>query len=86
MERKNGIESAEVKCTHRFVIESPNGPESSGYCKKCGFTKNFPNGMQIAPDTVGNLLKPSIKDQRKEHKRRTAYLTMASELPPPDLD
>lgn len=86
MERKDGIESAGEKCAHHFVIEPPNGPTSNGYCKKCGSNKMFPNDMLIASDTVRNPLKPNIVDQRREHKRRTTYLIMESELPPPDLD
>lgn len=30
---------------HRWVIEEPNGPTSSGVCKECGATKQFKNWL-----------------------------------------
>ena len=32
-----------VGCRHHWVIESPNGPMSRGFCKLCGAEREFPN-------------------------------------------
>lgn len=30
-------------CRHHWIIETPNGPESEGTCRKCGQTRMFSN-------------------------------------------
>jgi len=30
-------------CIHRWRIESPNGPTSTGVCQRCGATREFVN-------------------------------------------
>ena len=32
-----------AECTHRWVIDSPNGPTSMGTCKLCGADREFQN-------------------------------------------
>ena len=32
-------------CAHHWVIDSPNGPTSSGVCKLCGATQDFVNSI-----------------------------------------
>lgn len=32
-------------CEHHWVIESPNGPTSTGVCKVCGESSEFKNSM-----------------------------------------
>ena len=34
-------------CNHYWMIESPNGPTSSGECKICGEVRTFKNSIQI---------------------------------------
>ena len=36
------------ECTHRWMIESPNGPTSSGRCLVCGSESEFKNSMPIS--------------------------------------
>jgi predicted methyltransferase MtxX (methanogen marker protein 4) len=31
---------------HRWRIDEPNGPMSTGVCKECGVTKTFKNWLQ----------------------------------------
>ena len=39
--------SEEDMCSHHWLIESPNGPESTGECKICGEIRMFKNSIQI---------------------------------------
>ena len=34
---------AEAECHHYWVIESPNGPTSRGFCRFCGAERDFLN-------------------------------------------
>jgi len=34
------------KCVHYWIIESPNGPTSKGWCKYCGIKADFFNDLQ----------------------------------------
>lgn len=34
-------------CSHRWMIESPNGPTSMGKCMKCGAKGEFKNSIPI---------------------------------------
>ncbi|MGH2607580.1 MAG: hypothetical protein ACRDHF_00705 [Tepidiformaceae bacterium] len=33
-------------CRHHWVIETPNGSTSGGYCKRCGANKEFRNSTE----------------------------------------
>jgi hypothetical protein len=33
-------------CSHRWVIETPNGEFSRGVCRLCGAEKEFPNSAE----------------------------------------
>jgi hypothetical protein len=35
--------ATEARCTHHWLIESPQGPTSMGICKLCGSQKEFRN-------------------------------------------
>jgi hypothetical protein len=35
------------ECVHYWVIESPNGSTSKGWCKYCGITVVFFNDLQV---------------------------------------
>ena len=37
----------EAQCGHHWVIESPNGPTSTGTCRRCGEIREFKNSIQI---------------------------------------
>lgn len=43
-------------CQHRWVIETPHGATSRGYCKRCGAKKRFPNAAADALWNVGGTL------------------------------
>ena len=47
----------EEGCHHHWVIESPNGPTSTGECKVCGEIREFKNSIQITSwESDGNHL------------------------------
>jgi hypothetical protein len=35
-------------CTHRWLIEVPNGPLSKGICSRCGMARQFHNDADAA--------------------------------------
>jgi len=35
----------EIGCVHHWIIESADGPWSSGFCLKCRINKEFSNSM-----------------------------------------
>lgn len=39
--------AAAAQCGHHWVIESPNGPTSTGTCRRCGEIREFKNSIQI---------------------------------------
>ena len=51
------LESAEPECNHHWVIDSPNGPTSTGRCRVCGENREFKNSIQITSwESEGNHL------------------------------
>ncbi|MSQ15283.1 MAG: hypothetical protein EXR50_05415 [Dehalococcoidia bacterium] len=40
------IEVDAFECQHHWVLEAPAGPLSSGFCKKCGKVRKFPNSAE----------------------------------------
>ncbi len=38
---KTGNPAVEAKCRHHWVIESPAGPKSKGFCRCCGAKGEF---------------------------------------------
>lgn len=60
-------------CTHRWIIEEPNGPTSLGTCKHCGATKEYANGYKLIPfeelgslrDTRASLVHYTVECRRK---------------------
>ena len=44
------VEPSYSECTHHWVIETPSGPASLGYCKVCGIVKEFQNFIENNPN------------------------------------
>ncbi|MCY3920754.1 MAG: hypothetical protein OXG38_13275 [Chloroflexi bacterium] len=38
--------AASGTCHHHWLIDSPNGPISTGHCKLCGCERQFPNSSE----------------------------------------
>lgn len=45
MKKPTAIRPQSTDCQHHWVIATPNGAESDGYCKLCGSEKLFPNAI-----------------------------------------
>ena len=47
------------KCVHHYVLEEPDGPESTGVCKKCGDEKVHTNSIEyttkLRETSAGNM-------------------------------
>ena len=53
------------ECKHLWLIESPNGPTSSGVCQTCGESGEFKNSIPISGwDRVGAQKKRAAKEQK----------------------
>ena len=50
-----------VECqAHHWVIDAPNGRESSGSCKHCGATRVFPNSTESVMWERGNTIRTEL--------------------------
>ena len=62
-------------CTHHWVIESANGPRSTGHCKLCGKSKDFSNSGDIVTtwwgDTMKDIVPAKIDRKYNKSKRQT---------------
>ncbi len=57
-------------CVHHWMIESPNGRESTGTCKRCGARKAFTNSteqvMWEQTNTLRNDLNRSYRSSKSD--------------------
>jgi hypothetical protein len=74
---QEGRKRAIKNCKHRWVIETPHGATSRGYCRRCGATKRFPN----APEQP--IWQFASNNARRSAKGRTAN---TKEIRLPDKD
>ena len=61
------------RCSHYWIIDSPNGPTSVGRCKYCGAVKEFTNYLPYsswAEEKAANRGRPNRRELGKS--RRTA--------------
>ena len=54
-----------ASCVHHWLIEAPNGRESTGVCKRCGKKRSFANStenvMWEQTNTLRNDLRGSLR-------------------------
>lgn len=43
------ISATSPVCRHHWVIETPNGARSHGFCKRCGTERDFRNSSEDLP-------------------------------------
>ena len=52
-------------CVHHWIIEAPNGRESSGRCKRCGIARSFNNSTEAVmweqTNTLRNPLRSGVR-------------------------
>ncbi len=59
-------------CRHHWVIETPNGSHSGGYCKRCGAQRSFRNS---AEDVMWDSDSFSLNGSRYRGRRSTDDLS-----------
>lgn len=52
-------------CTHHWIIDSPNGPQSNGSCKVCGAEREFMNYLESSAWSSGEAKGDKGKDKDK---------------------
>ena len=61
-----------VSCTHRWVIDPPQGPTSQGRCRNCGSERAFENSPTVygrgGPDgrSGGDVFRLSARSSHQE--------------------
>ena len=63
-------------CTHHWVIDSPNGPQSQGSCKVCGAEREFMNYLESSAWSSGEDKKGD--DAKNKHKDKSKKATKAA--------
>lgn len=62
--------AARGACIHHWIIDSPNGRESTGTCKRCGALKAFTNSteqvMWEQTNTLRNDLSRSYRSSKSD--------------------
>lgn len=53
---------ASARCVHHWIIEAPNGRESSGKCKRCGKHKDFANSAESVMWEQTNTLRNDVRN------------------------
>ncbi|TAK74918.1 MAG: hypothetical protein EPO16_09915 [Dehalococcoidia bacterium] len=51
---------ADPKCVHHWAIETPNGRESMGVCKRCGVRRSFSNSNDAVMWEQTNTLRSDL--------------------------
>ena len=54
---RGGAASAARNCVHHWAIESPNGRESRGVCRRCGSERSFANSTESVMWEQSNTLR-----------------------------
>jgi hypothetical protein len=59
---------AKDNCVHHWLIETPNGRESTGLCKRCGATKSFANSTEQVMWEQTNTLRNDLNRAHRSSK------------------
>ena len=59
---------AKGTCVHHWLIETPNGRESTGVCKRCGVTKEFANSTDQVMWEQTNTLRNDLARPTRSSK------------------
>jgi hypothetical protein len=52
----------QAACVHHWIIESPNGRESRGACKRCGLQKEFVNSTESVQWEQNNTIRNDLRN------------------------
>jgi len=64
-------------CTHHWIIDSPNGPQSQGSCKVCGAEREFMNYLESSAWSSGEE-KKGDKGKDKDKSKNPTKATKAA--------
>jgi len=53
---------ASKNCVHHWIIDAPNGRESTGTCKHCGVEKGFSNSTESVMWEQTNTLRNDVRE------------------------
>lgn len=56
-------------CVHHWIIDAPNGRESTGSCKHCGVEKGFSNSTESVMWEQTNTLRNDVREAQKPSSR-----------------
>ena len=59
---------AKASCVHHWLIDTPNGRESTGTCKRCGSTKSFANSTEQVMWEQTNTLRNDLNRSHRSSK------------------
>jgi len=69
--------AAKGNCVHHWLIETPNGRESTGTCKRCGASKSFANSTEQVMWEQTNTLRNDLA--RSHRSSKNEEYTLADE-------
>ncbi len=64
----------QANCVHHWLIESPNGRESRGVCKRCGLAKEFVNSTESVMWEQTNTIRNDLRDSTRFSKNSDVRL------------
>ncbi|MDA0350828.1 MAG: hypothetical protein O3A10_01285 [Chloroflexi bacterium] len=60
--RPTGAARKAANCIHHWIIDAPNGRESTGVCKHCGVEKGFSNSTESVMWEQTNTLRNDVRE------------------------
>jgi len=60
---------ASKNCVHHWIIDAPNGRESTGACKHCGVEKGFSNSTESVMWEQTNTLRNDVRESSNPSSR-----------------
>ena len=67
--QKGATKKASKNCVHHWIIDAPNGRESTGVCKHCGVEKGFSNSTESVMWEQTNTLRNDVRETSKASSR-----------------
>ena len=62
------VRKSRKNCVHHWQIDTPNGRESRGVCKRCGVAKKFSNSNESVMWELTNTLRADRRDSSRFSK------------------
>ena len=72
IKRKQPVEVDESSCEHFWMIESPNGPTSTGICQVCGESREFVNYLERSAWSSAGLSLQQHSEAERERQSLAA--------------